>query len=282
MIRIINLNQSNCHYVGSAHISTNTSCVNLRKLFKTVKNDFYNELSYISQKNVLSKCDNNIILGDRYLLDYILSFVQKTRRFKFENIRKITEEYTLLPFFNNFKISSTEKYYMEDENIFLGKKYNILESNLETKGFIMFDNKSYVKLSFDLFCVNKNDITPFLKMNGNIINMLNPKSGIFHSHNFKDYAVIGVSNFEKNVQASFMKLVLMFYKFGINKGNMNLCMFDAIDWLRQHISNIRDNTIYEFNKQTLWEDLNKIERLSSNIFTEHIVSNFKNFAISFN
>jgi len=75
---------------------------------------------------------------------------------------------------------------------------------------------------------------------------------------------------------------LIFYSFGINKGEMSLCMLDALDWLRQYINNIGEGKICEYNKQTLYEELNRVEKLPRNIFTEDIVCNFKNFAISFN
>ncbi len=144
----------NSFYVGTASITLNTSCINLKKIYSKVKNDFYNELSYKSQQKVLIKSDN-IILSDKYLLDYILSFVQKTRKFKFSNMRQISREYILLPYFSNFNIISSEKYYLEDENIFLGKKYNIIDPNVEAKGYIVFDKQSDVKLMFDLLCVKK-------------------------------------------------------------------------------------------------------------------------------
>jgi hypothetical protein len=281
MISITNLTCENSFYVGTANISINTSCINLKKLYDKAKNDFYNELNYLSQKKVLSN-SNNTVLADKYMLDYILSFVQKTRKFKFSNIQQIGEAYTLVPYLNNFGVRSAEKYYIEDENIFLGKKYNKLEKDIEAKGFLMFDKQCDVNIRFDLFCIKKDSTTPFLKIRNNIINILNPMSGIYHSHNFKNYAVIGVSNFEKNVETSFMKLALMLYSFGINKGNMSLCMLDAIDWLRQYINNIGEGKICEYNKQTLFEELNKIEKLPCSIFTEDTVSNFKNFAISFN
>jgi hypothetical protein len=253
----------------------------LKKIYTKAKNDFYNELSYRCQKKVLIKSDN-VILSDKYLLDYILSFVQKTCKFKFSNIQEASQEYVLLPYLSNFNIISSEKYYLEDENIFLGKKYNNIESNIEAKGYIVFDKQSDVKLKFDLLCVKKDSTTPFLKVKNNIINILNPISGIYYSHIFKDYAVIGVEKFERNVETSFMKLTLIFYSFGINKGEMSLCMLDALDWLRQYINNIGEGKICEYNKQTLYEELNRVEKLPRNIFTEDIVCNFKNFAISFN
>jgi hypothetical protein len=154
MIRITSLSCDNSFYVGTASITLNTSCINLKKIYSKVKNDFYNELSYKSQQKVLIKSDN-IILSDKYLLDYILSFVQKTRKFKFSNMRQISREYILLPYFSNFNIISSEKYYLEDENIFLGKKYNIIDPNVEAKGYIVFDKQSDVKLMFDLLCVKK-------------------------------------------------------------------------------------------------------------------------------
>jgi hypothetical protein len=128
----------------------------------------------------------------------------------------------------------------------------------------------------------KDSTSPFLRVKNNIINILNPLSGIYYSHNFKDCAVIGVENFERNVETSFMKLTLMFYNFGINKGDMSLCMLDAVDWLRQYINNIGEYKLCEYNKQTLFEELNKVEKLPCSIFTEDILYNFKNFAISFN
>lgn len=281
MIRITSLSCDNSFYAGTASITLNTSCINLKKLYSKVKNDFYNELSYKSQQKVLIHSDN-VILSDKYLLDYILSFVQKTRKFKFSNMRQINREYILLPYFSNFNIISSEKYYLEDENIFLGKKYNIIDPNIEAKGYIMFDKQSEVKLIFDLLCIKKDSTSPFLKVKNNIINILNPLSGIYYSHNFKDYVVIGVENFERNVETSFMKLTLMFYNFGINKGDISLCVLDSVDWLRQYINNIGEGKICEYNKHTLFEELNKVEKLPCSIFTEDILCNFKNFAISFN
>ncbi len=281
MIRVTNLTCDNSFYAGTVSISLNTSCINLKKLYNKASKDFYNELSYQSQKKVLSKSDN-IILSDKYVLDHILSFVQKTRKFKFSNIRQMNQEYMLVPYLNNFCINSSEKYYMEDENIFLGKKYNKLEKDIEAKGFLMFDKQSNIELKFDLLCAKKDSVTPFLKIRNNIINILNPLAGIYYSHNFKDYVVVGVENFEENIERSFVKLVLMFYHFGINRCDVRMCMLDAIDWLRQYINNIGEGKIYEYNKQTLYEELNKVEKLPCSIITEDIQNNFKNFAISFN
>lgn len=282
MIRTSVINDNHCYNIATAKISLTTSCINLNKMFKKAKKDLLVNLHSNSQKEILYSLEDNTVFSDKYMLQYILSFVHNPRKFKFILRCKDVCDQVILPVFKNLQIKSSEKFYLEDENIFLGKKCNTIDKTIMNNGYIIFEKKSSIDIEFDIVSIDKKIFSPFIKYDNLMINFINPKTGIYYSHNYKEFAVIGVSNYEYNLRSSFMKLVMLFFYYGKHESNIKLCIVDAIDWLRQHINVMQEYKLSDYDKQTLQDEINKVETVSEDSFTKDMLESFKKIVVTFN